>query len=402
MKRFSANGLLVLGSLVLALVTLESALAVFAPHKILTRAYHERYDPVLGWVNKPLKDEGVHFEYAPNRFFHVAHNSRGLRGKETGYEKRPGTRRLLFVGDSYFWGYGVSDSEVLTEELQRVLPHSYEVLNGGTSGYGTDQAYLWLKNEGLKYRPDIVVFSFSAANDLDEIATSVAYFTPKPVFVLEGGVLVLKNVPVPRTEQADRKSLGSPRTAFGKLKQFLRYHTHTYPFIAARLNSRPEWRDYFVTIGLADEYMQDIGDVPVITNPPQDVLDVALKLILDARKISEEAGARFVLVFIPDKEQAPDGKIRVEAVKENAYVDNSERSSVFREFAGRYAIPYLDLLPVVREHARKGEALYNSDRTDHHWNALGHRVFSAEIQLFMTANGMLHPPPPSEYFPLKR
>jgi len=389
MKRLLTNGLLVLGSFVLALVALEFALALFAPHKILTRAYHERYDPVMGWVNKPLKNEGVHFEYAPSRFFHVTHNSHGLRGKETGYEKRPGIRRILFVGDSYFWGYGVSDADVLTEVLQRALPPSYEVLNGGTSGYGTDQAYLWLKNEGLKYRPDIVIFGFSAANDLDEITSSVAYFTPKPLFVFEGSDLVLKNVPVPRTEQADRKSLGSPRTAFGKLKQFLRYHTHTYPFIAARINSRPEWRDFFVRVGLADEYLLDIGDVPLIANPPQDVMDVALKLVLDARKISEEAGARFILVFIPDKEQAPVGKIRVEAVKENAYVDNSALSTVFKEFAGRYNIPYLDLLPVVREHARKGEALYNPDRADHHWSALGHRVFSEEILAFLKTNGML-------------
>lgn len=389
MRNFLYSSFLSLGSILLAFLAIESALALFAPHKILTRTYHERYDPVVGWVNKPLKDEGVHFEYAPSRFFHVTHNSLGLRGRETGYEKRPGIRRILFVGDSYFWGYGVSDAEVLAQVLQRALPPSYDVLNGGTSGYGTDQAYLWLKIEGLKYRPDIVIFGFSAANDLDEIATSVAYFTPKPIFVFEDSELVLKNVPVPRTEQADRKSLGSPRTAFGRLKRLLRHHTHIYPFIATRLNSHPGWRDFFVTIGVADEYTQEIGDVPAIVNPQRDVMDVAFKLILDARRISEEAGSRFVLVFIPDKEEAPDGRIRVEAVKENAYADNSALSSEFREFAARNAVPYLDLLPAVREHARRGEALYNPDRTDHHWSALGHRVFSAEIQMFLKTHGLL-------------
>jgi hypothetical protein len=285
-------------------------------------------------------------------------------------------------------GYGVSDAEVLTEVLQRpaaVVRRAQRRHERVRHGPG----FLWLKNEGLKYRPDIVIFGFSAANDLLEIATSVAYHTPKPMFVFEGDDLVLRNVPVPRTEQADRKSLGNPRTAFGKLKQFLRYHTHTYPFLAARLNSRPEWRDFFVTIGLADEYLQDIGDVPVITNPPQVVMDVAMRLILDASRTSEAAGARFLLVFIPDKEQLPGGKVRAEAVKENAYGNNSELSSTFGEFTRKYQIPYLDLLPVTREHARKGEALYNSDRTDHHWTVLGHRVFSAEILAFLRTNGML-------------
>lgn len=133
-KRFLSNGLLALGSLTTMLAVVELALALFAPHKVRTRSYHEKYDPVMGWVNKPLKNEGVHFEYAPNRFFHVTHNSLGLRGRQASYQKPPGTRRILFVGDSYFWGYGVSDAEVLTAVLQRALPLSYEVLNGGTSG----------------------------------------------------------------------------------------------------------------------------------------------------------------------------------------------------------------------------------------------------------------------------
>lgn len=389
MKKICFNGLLVLCSLAVCFILIETGLAVFSPHKMRFRPYHSRYDPGIGWINEPLKDEDVHFEFARNRFFHVRHNSLGLRGRETTYDKPPGTKRILFAGDSFFWGYGVSNAEVLTEVIQKNLPPSVEVLNGGTSGYGTDQNFLWLQREGLKFHPDIVIFGFTAANDLAEISSTVSYNYPKPIFMLEGGNLALKNVPVPRSVQTDRKSFGTPRTSFGKIKKFLRFHTHTYPFIMNRLNSRPDWRLFFINIGLAEEYTTRLGDIPVMTNPPGEALGMAFRLILESKKCAEEAGAEFMLVFIPDKEEDRSGKIRVENVAEGVYENNSRLSAFFTDFAAKEGIPFLDLLPVTRERYRNGEAMHNPDRTDHHWTALGHRVVAAEVRKFLMKSGWL-------------
>jgi hypothetical protein len=391
MRSYLKNISLVLGSVTTFLVLLELTLALFAPHKLVVRPYHERYDPVMGWVNKPLKNEGVHFEFAPDRSFHVSHNSLGLRGKETTRDKPPGTKRILFVGDSFFWGYGVSDDEVVSAILQELLPNAYEVINGGTTGFGTDQAYLWLKNEGLTYRPDIVIFGFSAANDLQEISRSVAYFSPKPIFMLENDKLVLKNVPVPRSTETDRKTFGQPRTLFGKLKKFLRYHTHTYQFIVGRLNADPETRLFLINLGLAEEYTSNIGNIPVLTNPPDRVRDIAFRLIKESRRISQDAGASFLLVFIPDKEEDRSGMVAVTGVKEGAYARNSELSSSVQSFAAREKIAFLDLLPFMREQYRQGVSLYNVERYDHHWTALGHERIAGEIIRSLEKYGQLSP-----------
>lgn len=389
MKKLFLNSLLIFGSLVVFFGLLEAGLALFSPHKIVIQPYHEKYDPVMGWVNRPLKNGGVHFEFAPKRFFHVRHNSLGLRGKETTYEKPAGVKRILLVGDSYFWGYGVSDSEVLSEVLQNKLSPSVEVLNGGTTGYGTDQDYLWLKNEGLKYRPDIVIFGFSAANDLEEIASSVSYYSPKPIFMLEGDRLVLRNVPVPRNEQTDRKSFGTPRTLFGKIKKFLRHHTHTYQFIAGRINSNPELRLLLMNIGLAEEYTTSVGNIPVLRNPQGDVMKIAFRLILESRKTAEESGSKFILLFIPRKETDASGRLAVEGAKEDAYAINSQLSAAFSAFAAKDKIAYIDLLPAVRKYASAGKALYHVDRTDHHWTPLGHQVVASEIFDFLKSRGWL-------------
>jgi hypothetical protein len=69
-------------------------------------------------------------------------------------------RRVLLVGDSYFWEYGVDDSQVVSEILQTMAGTGVEVINGAVTGYGTDLELLWLINEGLRFRPDVVVLGF--------------------------------------------------------------------------------------------------------------------------------------------------------------------------------------------------------------------------------------------------
>jgi lysophospholipase L1-like esterase len=391
MRPLLKNGLLVLGSVLAAFALIELSLAVFAPHKLRVRPYHERYDPVLGWVNKPLKDEGIRFEFARDRFFHVRHNSLGLRGRETTAEKPRGVRRILLVGDSYFWGYGVNDDEVLSAVLQRRLPPAFEVLNGGTTGYGTDQAYLWLKNVGVTYRPDVVVFGFSAANDLEEVATSVRYYTPKPLFMLDGSGMALRNVPVPRSEQTDRKAFGNPRTLFGKLKRFLRYHTHTYQFIVSRLNADPERRLLLINLGLAEEYTTNLGGIPVLTNTPAQSRTIAFLLLRESRKAAEAAGAAFLLVFIPEREEDPSGRLQIDGVRTGVHERNSELSSALSAFARKERMAYLDLLPFARERYRKGVSIYTTDRSDHHWNALGHELVAGQVLEALRSRGYLRP-----------
>ncbi len=150
------------------------------------------YDPLLGWKNIPNWQAATHGKK-------LTINSRGLRGRERPYEKPPGVARILVLGDSYVWGYGVADDEVFTEVLEERLRKAsgrYEVLNAGVSGWGNDQEYLFLKDEGFKYSPDIVVLAFFIGNDPMNNRYSRQYGLDKPVFL--DLHLTLGNVPVPK------------------------------------------------------------------------------------------------------------------------------------------------------------------------------------------------------------
>ena len=155
------------------------------------RSLAYRYDAQLGWF--PRANHQI--TYTGSRRIHIAHNARGFRDKEHTLEKT--RQRLVFVGDSFVWGYDVELGERFTEYLQADLA-AVEVLNFGVSGYGTDQCYLLVQQFFDDYRPDAVIYLFNQT-DLEDNAVNFnyrAYY--KPYYVMDGDALELRGVPVPR------------------------------------------------------------------------------------------------------------------------------------------------------------------------------------------------------------
>ena len=162
---------------------------------------HERtghfylFDETLGWRNVPNWS-------AKTRGQPLTINSRGLRDREYTLDKPPGIKRLLVLGDSFAWGYGVGDDDIFTEVLERRFESErrpWQVVNTGVSGWGTDQQYLFLKSEGFEYQPDVVLLAFYLLNDPKEVRLSDVYGLSKPVFLDTD--LTLGNVPVPLPSQ---------------------------------------------------------------------------------------------------------------------------------------------------------------------------------------------------------
>lgn len=92
-------------------------------------------------------------------------NSHGLRGREIDYPKPFGTRRVLMLGDSLTFGWGVTEAEVTSLVVERILNdknprESWEVINGGVGNYNTRLEVHYLVKEGLRYAPDVVVLNY--------------------------------------------------------------------------------------------------------------------------------------------------------------------------------------------------------------------------------------------------
>ncbi len=124
-----------------------------------------RYDADLGWF--PVANSSSTF--TGSRTISVHNNSLGLRDIEHDRTPRP---TVLFLGDSFVWGYDVEADERFTELLRKDLP-GMRIVNAGVSGYGTDQEYLLLDRIWNEIKPDVVVLMFCVGNDHIDNATNV-------------------------------------------------------------------------------------------------------------------------------------------------------------------------------------------------------------------------------------
>ena len=88
-------------------------------------------------------------------------NSLGFRGPEISPVKKPGVRRVLFLGDSFMFGAGLKEHETLpnavSRELERRHAGDFEAINGGVYGYQTANELEFFTKFGVPLHPDIVV-----------------------------------------------------------------------------------------------------------------------------------------------------------------------------------------------------------------------------------------------------
>lgn len=147
-----------------------------------------RFDRELGWC---VRANAVH----ANGTIHM--NARGQRSvREYSDVPAPGTLRVACFGDSFTFGDEVPDEYTFETFLERRAP-SVEALNYGVSAYGTDQALMRMRREGIDHARVVVIGLL-----LENIGRNVNRYRPlwtprtlsplaKPRYILENGALQL-------------------------------------------------------------------------------------------------------------------------------------------------------------------------------------------------------------------
>lgn len=121
--------------------------------------------PRLGYVHP----RSVEYRLGDKR---VSLNSNGHRDDETPVEKPAGERRILVLGDSVAFGWGVDQGEDFPARLEALLRQqpggAWRVINTGVNGYNSQQQALFFASEGIRFQPDIVLLLY-VGNDVDPV-----------------------------------------------------------------------------------------------------------------------------------------------------------------------------------------------------------------------------------------
>lgn len=190
-------------------------------------------------------------------------NAQGFRGPDWSPERLAAPQRVLCLGDSTTFGYGVADDETFPRLLEARLGQGAAVFNGGVPGYGTVQELALAPELLAQVRPQVVVLTW-LPNDVLEGRGG-----PPPLIIDGHLVASREKYEKRRPRWAGEGIHGS--ALYRLIRNRIRAHSHSFAGWEARLSEA-------------------------------DLEETRAEILVLARLV-REAGARFLLVLLPRREE---------------------------------------------------------------------------------------------------
>ena len=303
------------------------------------------YHPTLGWFHQKSKKTSL---VKDNWSVEINTNSQGMRGLKDYSIRKPGNiTRIMSLGDSFVFGFGVKDNETFSARLEQSDPN-LEVLNFGVAGYGLDQILLSYRKLGRQYNPDLVIVGIFP----EQFWRATRSFTDagyaKPYFTLSGKHLLLHNVPTPQPFELKYNQFSD----LIETKQIKDFFEKSILYRSFRRNMIQMGKNF----GWVD---------------PEWILGRQLLKALIADIKSD--GAKPILVIIP-----PDRWVKSSRM-------DSQRRLLLR-FAEREQVPMIDLTPIFFNAVRESDITEYYIKDDWHWTAKGHQLAASVLKDFILKN----------------
>jgi len=325
--------------LLLGLTTTEVATRVFSlatPLNLIFSNYVA--DPNLPFRPRPFsRGTGRNDEFS----YDYQHNSFGFRDVEHEIAKAPGTFRLLGLGDSFTYGIGASLRETYLSRLEVLLNHragvhpKIEVIKAGVPRYFPQAERILLENDGVKFRPDVVVVGI-LPNDLIDTYLGIDAVT------------------------ADRSGYLKTREAkeLGEAGVLVYRHSHVGRLL---LRAYIDWRLVVRSRGLLRQ-----GRFPEKEWEKMESEFAHMTALVDS------IGAKLVLVHIPQK-----GPWTVE---------DEHLPTRLAAWAAKNRVSFVDLLPAMKSSPAPDQLYYAKDG---HCTPEGYAVIAQTIFSYLTENRII-------------
>jgi hypothetical protein len=277
-------------------------------------------------------------------------------------EKPAGTWRVFYVGDSNVQGVVAEEKKMVTlvarglDEMCRPRGFRVEAINTGTSSYSNILYYLLIKNELLRYHPDLVVINMDmtdVVNDYDYRPVAIFNSFHEPVAVTTHDLA---------TREASRMTpTGTVRLSFAeRLRIWLVYHSEACRFLAEKLSRPPppppttDEPANWLRLQWTDEIQKNV--------------DESMRYLVLAVDLCRKAGVRVFVTGVPHYPQFTGAW---------STKPHEELARVAKENGFLFLDSYEKLAPSVKNNPQ-GKFYWDEDPT--HFNEAGNALW-AEVQL---------------------
>jgi len=284
----------------------------------------------------------------------VAINSDGFIDEE--FSAKKGHKKVFVFGSSFIEALQVPREKSVTYLLEKKLKNS-SVFNFAISSYGPVHHLLLLKKYGPKYRPDVVVFTFLIGNDVKNVNPDLEESKNRPFAV----------------PKDDKLEILPPRHYNSRLHSIARLVKKSF-FVSEVLSSVQKSMRKHQTPLRFRAYEKN--------NPAfQKGYELDEAIILEAKKIANGLGSKFLLAVIPmfiefDTSRWEKVKMRYTDLK-NIEMDFEYPSTRLEAFCRKENMDCLLLKHAFADYLKKHNRLLIFDE-DTHWNEAGHEL-AAEV-----------------------
>lgn len=326
------NTIVLVIAILFGCIAMEMALRVIFAHSLDFSMEMWKYAVKL---KRPVANPDLSFAHAPNRSAFlmgvpVSINSEGLRDREFSLEKPPGVYRVMMLGDSTTFGWGVRQEDTAAKFLERklnaALPPGYsgvEVMNAGVGNYDTVQEVTYYETIGWKYHPDLVVLVFFI-ND------------PEPVPVEKKGFLI------------DRSYL-------------IAFATNRVDGVMRHAGVRPDWKTYYASL----------------YNDDRPGFQACKKALVSLANSTRSHDARLLVALLPELHQINDDSYPFKAAHQK-----------IKDVMAAENVSVLELIDGLKDHGPE-ETLWVTALDDHP-NAKANNLISDQLEQWILENSGKH------------
>jgi hypothetical protein len=367
---------LVVLSIAITLVLLEFAVRLFFPqplnHYNFTLIQAEGGGEMVLGSNMSAVEQRTRGSgpYVPKLSTHfggvpVTINSHGWRDDEYSLKKPEGVSRIMVVGDSVTFGYGVRLEEMFAKVLERGLNSQglgrFEVISMGGAGGNTYSQSRIIKENVAIYDPDLVILVFNLNDILPKI------FGKKTARSTDGDRSISRSI--------SRTSLDVRRTLDTKFRS----RSHLYFLVRERMKV---WLRPF---GIASPAMVPLAAFDMESNSGRAAWRDTSGALLEIAHQLDSDKVKFLLAVLPvDMQLSPEiadlYRRDYGFVFDDSLV-NGLPQKIIADFARGHGIACVDLLPSFRKdpHEQTFFRIYGGSIDWNHPNRLGHKIIGEQL-----------------------
>lgn len=271
-------------------------------------------------------------------------NSQGQRDKEHSLKKEANTYRILCVGDSMVFGYGVAQDEPFPAQLQGILSGdkeiNYEVINAAVPGHNTYQERVYLERVGIKYNPDLVIVGIC----MNDITGGMAALSMLGTLIdVKGGYYTYEDMPT-----------------FSKLQYFLIRHSYFFQYCLLKFRvflEKCKPKDLDLTNGYSEDSLRYYSG---LASPEAKKREgIFKKELLKIKDLTKDI--KLLLIIFPNDIQLDNDNLK-------------KPQKMLADFFNKNNISYIDFLSIFKKYPKR-ELFVDIG----HPSKFGHKLVAEEI-----------------------